>query len=1121
MNYDFSKLFYKGLDFNDPNIASIIADHYEYRRLETGTSEQIPKRGDPFNAQRVIQQIFLFLDKILVIHETGTGKSCTISFSLEQFKDALTSAVADFIIQYLMPQKVPYKKFYILVTGPILVESMEQQIICKCTAKGVYDTKALRDVSSVHMKTKILNKQFREFFEIVGYDTFTTKIKNMLEPERGENWTDKHYQDVVKESKERLTEMYSNVIFVADEIHTLTTEAENKGKYNYVKQLFHMIKNSKIMLSTATPMKNRSIEIADIMNLILPSDDQIPLPLLRDAFPPLNLEIDENEEKEKEEKKKHKRKYTEEEAKKLLLPYFRGKISYLRAMDINVDIEQFHGEEINIMEEGEFPFYVTPVIFKGKEQIEAYKKAKRKRSSKNQDVYSSERQLANVWLPTKNDKSEKLVSQERFNKLFKKRNNYVYEFKKEGNEDFEKEYLERKIPNSEEVPPFYYISPKAVECAEILSRNKGKALIFSNFRKMGVGILSICLRYIYGYEAYEGVEFFEKKEKIKSVCPTTETTERILKPGINKRKRFAILSPDNMKNIDTLDIFNSYENRYGEYIKVILVPQFGKQGINTNEVFTFINFDGHWNYTNYYQALSRVIRSDAFIWSLKEKKEQLLREDRRPEDARLTVNVYNLAGVLPDEERDEDDQENDIDISLYLTSKTKDKDIQRIMRFIKETAIDCYIHIKRNLRENDKDYSPECNYDVCKYECAVERPPDGKIKYDMYDILYSQPEVKDAKYLIQRFFEKRPSASFQTLKEELPQFREIIIIKALYEMVKNRMPLIDKFGDYVYLREDNGSFFVQREYPTDTRIAPYAMSEYVYNTPIVAEKNLVDVLIETAEEFTKKDIRKNRVNIEAMDLVQRIMYLEEIIRETIVGEKTLDNLKATNEYFSRYANRIYSFEEPEELLTEQASSTAVWRKRGRKPENLEEVKFKPLKPKNYPKYTLPSDEEGRVNEKIWIHTLLTFESTAEYERFQKGEGIYRVMKESEGYVWRDANPYETIVYNGIIQVKISEMIENLDKEKFYGYVLEDGLKIIDIENKPKEKLKQKKKGKYVKEEETGADLRTRTKGIECSKFIEVRDNIKRFEAAFSVKVKTCEDIENELRKRDLLIYLKL
>ena len=1126
MNFKFSDMFYKGIDFGDPDVASKLMEDYAFQRLKTGPYEPMPSRGSPYNHQREIAQIFLFVDKLILIHDPGTGKSCSISNALDQFRTSLTSAMADYVDQYLMPNKVPYRKFIILVRGPNLKEEMISQIICKCTAKGIFDTKELRAAKSKIMRSKILNRTFYKYFNVTGYDTFANELKTYLSPPRQEGWSDALYQRLLGEKRSELKDLYRNCIFVCDEIHTLTTEKdrETKSRYKFINEFFHLIEDSKIILSTATPMKNRSTEFGDILNMILPLDDQVPISLLKEAFPPLVLDeedpdlISVEKEKDKGQKEGKNKVRDPEEAKKDLLPYLRGKISYLRAMDLHVDLVDDHGEEENILEEG--GFFVRQVFIQGEEHNKAYLEAKNRYVMvdgnpvlSKSDVYSKERQLANLWLPPLPGAGSNL--QKLFSAYFKRKNGYEMQ---PGNEAFKQNYMIPKRINPDAIPRFVYISPKSVEACEIIGKSEGKCFVFSNFKDTGVGILAICLQEIYDYTYFDEKDSIFESQSIEesSFCATSTNSSASkvkIKSNFRKKPRFAILTSGSNWNGNILRNFNSYENRHGEYIKVLLAPRFGREGINTNEVFTFINFDAHWTQTNYTQAQGRVLRSDAFIWSLNDKRKEAVERGEDQDQVRLKVNVYNLAiasnppsssspSLPPSLEGEEEGEETaDIDETLYLVSLRKDRDIQRMMRLIKEAAIDCYIHYDRNYRETDLDYSPVCNYEKCKYSCAVINPP-SSLSYTLYDQIYSKPEVTEVKRKIRLLFENYPFYTFEEIKTLISGYRDLILIKALYELITEKTPLLDKFGTNVYLKEENGTFFVDRVY-SDSGVS-YSLSEYVYNTPIVAENALTDVLIEKVKGEMKDAVLRNRqdqLDPKDFDILQKLIYLEEMFKRYIrEGEVPPEK----RPFLPLYLNRFYNFKEPEELLERQARTASIWEKKGRRPSDIDDAKIRPIAPKDQEEVEMFPG----TGEQIWVQCLLTYETTAEFERYWKGEGIIRVLKESEGF-WRDANPYETLVYNKLMQVEIASRTNKMEEKGFYGFVLGSGKEDL--------KIVEGKANKNVRND----DLRTRTKGVPASKFVKNEESLRQFNRRFGTQARTGKEVKAVLKSNGLLIYLSL
>ena len=82
-------------------------------------------------------------------------------------------------------------------------------------------------------------------------------------------------------SDQSIKKEFSNKIIIIDEIHNIKTQANSDGEeklqiYKEFWRMFHLIINSKILLLSGTPMTDNVDEIADVMNLLLPRDNQIP-----------------------------------------------------------------------------------------------------------------------------------------------------------------------------------------------------------------------------------------------------------------------------------------------------------------------------------------------------------------------------------------------------------------------------------------------------------------------------------------------------------------------------------------------------------------------------------------------------------------------------------------------------------------------------------------------------------------------------------------------------------------------------------------------------------------------------------------------------------------------------
>ena len=87
---------------------------------------------------------------------------------------------------------------------------------------------------------------------------------------------------------EQIRTRFSNYAFCIDEVHNLrtkesitkihesTTKSTDTKDYEKIHDFLHKLQNKKVILLSGTPMADLPSEIADIMNLILPLNKQMP-----------------------------------------------------------------------------------------------------------------------------------------------------------------------------------------------------------------------------------------------------------------------------------------------------------------------------------------------------------------------------------------------------------------------------------------------------------------------------------------------------------------------------------------------------------------------------------------------------------------------------------------------------------------------------------------------------------------------------------------------------------------------------------------------------------------------------------------------------------------------------
>lgn len=211
-------------------------------------------------------------------------------------------------------------KIYVLVSGPLIKETWKNELL-KCTGetyiKNQDGTVYANEQDRLKARKNAINIAL-QFYRFMSYRSFYKKVLGEKIPDKiktKDNKIKKTYRKTEEGEFERdiaIDRIYNlnNSLVIIDEAHNIT------GNY-YGDSLMKIIKNSsnlKVVLMTATPMKNLADNIVELINFIRPPND----PMLRDK-------IFTNEKNHKMELKQNGAEY--------LKRMTRGYISYLRGAD--------------------------------------------------------------------------------------------------------------------------------------------------------------------------------------------------------------------------------------------------------------------------------------------------------------------------------------------------------------------------------------------------------------------------------------------------------------------------------------------------------------------------------------------------------------------------------------------------------------------------------------------------------------------------------------------------------------------------------------------------------------------------------------------------------------------
>ncbi len=202
---------------------------------------------------------------LLIFHGVGTGKTGTAISIAENFKDM--------VIKY-------NTKIYVLVPGPLLKENFKDEII-KFTGeeymKDLINQLGYVDEIEENKAKKNALKEALQYYKIMTHRSFYKKVL-------GEKIKDTRESDE-KKKKYRLNEEgeierdisidkidnLDNTLLIVDEAHNFTGNEHGEA----LKKIIKKSKNLRLLLLTATPMKNLADDIIELINFLRPPNDQI------------------------------------------------------------------------------------------------------------------------------------------------------------------------------------------------------------------------------------------------------------------------------------------------------------------------------------------------------------------------------------------------------------------------------------------------------------------------------------------------------------------------------------------------------------------------------------------------------------------------------------------------------------------------------------------------------------------------------------------------------------------------------------------------------------------------------------------------------------------------------
>ena len=151
------------------------------------------------------------------------------------------------------------------------------------------------------------------------------------------------------------------------------------------------------------------------------------------------------------------------------------------------------------------------------------------------------------------------------------------------------------------------------------------------------------------------------------------------------------------------------DQRYGQVIKTVIGTRIIGQGVDFKWIRQVHVLEPWHNNTRIYQVIGRGLRHCSHADLPKAEREVMVYRYCSAPNLELTTGTET------------------IDEHVYARVMRKDIQVKQIERVLKENAVDCEFNRHLNMMPNDKDYTRECDYMPCKYTCQGYANP---IKYN-------------------------------------------------------------------------------------------------------------------------------------------------------------------------------------------------------------------------------------------------------------------------------------------------------------------------------------------------------------------------------------------------------
>ena len=337
-----------------------------------------------------------------------------------------------------------------------------------------------------------------------------------------------------------------------------------------------------------------------------------------------------------------------------------------------------------------------------------------------------------------------------------------------------------------------------------------------------------------------------------------------------QQKRFVIFTNETSTDAQTsslVNIFNSPKNMNGKYISTILGSKVIMEGFTFKNIQSEYILTPHWNYSETSQIIARGLRLGSHNDLIKAKVVK-----------NLKVEIFQYVALTPN-------VKDSIDLHMYQIAEVKDYEIQKVIRILKEAALDCELNKERNIVTNaNLNDTRTCEYTNCLYKCDNETIT-TLADHRNYKLLYfkNSTDYYDVLNIIVEMVKLSPITIQEIQSKVGVRITTFEILNVIEDIINLKRILFVRPEGFYYLKNIKNLFYASIDTFDDNQFKededPYLLDYYYKNVLLFNGKSIDELIYTYQEDFMVGLVNKVFVSTKLQQLqtivVQLPMYLQE------------------------------------------------------------------------------------------------------------------------------------------------------------------------------------------------------------------------------------------------------